>query len=155
MEINQMERTEELRLKNAEKNYETTGPRTFDNPPWLKWGDEKYWIEGKVTKTFNPGHGICVEMNIEEVREKGQIFAHGTNDNNEKYQVAVQPNMAVALPVHSASLKGQINEGDEGKKFHIAFEGWIKSKKNEGYKFRAFSVFELKDDDILPSDLPF
>lgn len=141
-----MSRTDELRHGGGRERGGGGGGGT----PFVKWGDAYTWIEGKITGTFTTKYGLTATFAVTGVHENG-VTAAGRDEEGEKFSVNVEAGMEVNVGLSSAALQDLIEEGDVGKSFHVAFEGWEEGKAS-GNRYRVFAVIELTDRDDAGDD---
>ena len=132
-----MSRTDDIRQQGGKERGGMAG-----GSPFVKWGDDYVWLEGRIDGTFNTKYGLAATMMISAVHDGGLIAA-GKNEEGEDYTATVNPGELVNVGLASAALQGKIEEGDVGKSFHIAFEGWEHPKG--GNRYRVFAVIELTE----------
>jgi len=131
-----MSRTEQLRHGGGRERGGSGG-----GAPFVKWGDDYAWFEGRVVSTFETKYGLAAVMEISDVGG-GTLRAEGKDEDGEDTSTTVTPGTEVAIGTQSATLQGKIEQGDVGKHFHVAFEGWEQGKQN---KYRVFTVIELTE----------
>ena len=132
-----MSRTDDIRQRGGKERGGMVG-----GTPFVKWGDDYSWIEGRIEGTFNTKYGLAGTFKVSGIHEGG-LTAQGKNDEGEDYTQSVRSGDLVNVGLASAALQGKIEEGDVGKAFHIAFEGWEHPKG--GNRYRVFAVIELTE----------
>ena len=141
-----MGRTDDLRQGGGKERGGMVG-----GTPFLKWGDDYAWLEGRIEGTFNTKYGLAATFKVSAVHDGG-LIAQGKNDDGEDYTESVVAGALINVGLASAALQGKIEEGDVGKAFHIAFEGWEAPKG--GNRYRVFAVIELTERDQGAPDNP-
>lgn len=131
-----MSRTEDLRQGGGRERGGSGG-----GAPFVKWGDEYAWFEGRVVSTFETKYGLAAVMEISDIGG-GMLRAEGKDEDGEDVSTTVTPGKEVAVGTQAATLQGKIEKDDIGKSFHVAFEGWEQGKQN---KYRVFTVIELTE----------
>lgn len=150
-----MSRTDELRKHGGR---ERAGSGTGGSHPFVKWGEEYAWLEGRLIDTWEGQFGLTGVMEISAVGA-APLSATGKDEDGKEFTVQVVAGETVNVGFNHSSLQGKITDEDEGKNWHIAFEGWQKSKST-GNRFRVFAVIELTERETVPADdddsgLPF
>ena len=143
-----MSRTDELRSGGAKERGGGGGL------PFVKFGDEYSWVEGKITDIWTGKYGDVAVFTI--TAASGALQAVGKDEDGKEYRVKVEEGIEVNLGLNHAALDGRIVAEDQGKTMHVAFEGWGETKA--GQRFRQFAVLELELELNQPqpddSDLP-
>lgn len=134
-----MSRTEELRQGGGRERGGAGG-----GAPFVKWGDEYTWVEGKMTGSFQTKYGLAVTLDVTGVHSGG-LQAQGRDEEGNNFTDEVRAGEPVNIGTQSAALQGKITEDDVGKHFHVAFEGW--EHPQGGNRYRVFSVIEITPDD--------
>lgn len=138
-------RTDDIRQRGGKERGGMVG-----GTPFLKWGDDYAWIEGRIEGTFETKYGLAATFKVSAVHEDG-LMAQGKDDDGEEYTAPVTPGTLVNVGLASAALQGKIEKTDVGKAFHIAFEGW--EHPSGGNRYRVFAVIELTERDP-PASVP-
>jgi hypothetical protein len=141
-----MSRTDEIRGKGRERQ----GTGGGGGAPFVKWGDSYTWLEGKVVGTWEGKYGLSATIDVTNVSEHG-LIATGKTEDGQPYTENVRAGAEVNIGLNSATLDGKIEKGDEGKAFHIAFEGW-EQPKGGGNRYRIFAVIELTEREDAPGE---
>jgi len=142
-----MSRTDDVRARGQERG----GTGGGGGSPFIKWGDEYRWVEGKVTSVWEGKYGYSATMDVTDVAAKG-LEAVGRDEDGNKTTERVRAGMEVNVGLNSSTLEGKIVPDDVGKAFHVAFEGWEQAKGG-GNRYRIFTVIELTERDA-PKDNP-
>ena len=130
-----MSRTDEARGRGKERGGSGGGA------PFIKWPETYTWVEGKVVGSFETKYGLAVTLKVSAIHDSG-LEAHGKDDDGKEYTQPVSVGEQVNLGTQAATLRDKITKEDEGKSFHVAFEGWAQGMEN---KYRAFTVVELTE----------
>lgn len=130
-------RTEELRTKGGSERGGSGG----GGSPFVRWGDDYGWLEGKMTGSFDTKYGLAVTLKVTRVCEAG-LESQGRNEDGKDYTDAVRVGEEVNIGTQPTTLREKITKEDVGKTFHVAFEGWEQGKQN---KYRVFTVIELTE----------
>lgn len=131
-----MSRTNDLRQGGGRERGGSGG-----GSPFVKWGENYAWLEGRVTGAFETQYGLAVVLKITDVGGD-MLRAEGKDEDGEDISTTVTPGKEVAIGTQSATLREKIVAEDVGKSFHVAFEGWEQGKQN---KYRIFTVIELTE----------
>lgn len=133
-----MTRTSDIRGRGRERQGSGGGSGT----PFVKWGDDYAWLEGKVTNTWEGRYGLSATIEVTKVGG-AEIRAKGRTEDGELIDERVGARSEVNVGLNFATLKDKITEDDEGAEFHIAFESW-EEPKGGGDRYRIFAVVELE-----------
>lgn len=133
-----MSRTDTLRQGGGKERGGMVG-----GTPFVKWGDDYTWIEGRVEGTFETKYGLAATFKVSAVHDGG-LTAHGKNEDGEEFTLSIRSGDSVNVGMASAALKDKIEAGDVGKRFHVAMEGW-EHPKGGGNSYRIFAVIELTE----------
>lgn len=131
-----MSRTDEVRDRGRERGGSGGGA------PFVKWGEDYAWLEGRVVGSFQTKYGLAVTFDVTGTGGAG-LEAQGRDDDGEQFTTSVKAGDQVNFGTQSAALQGKIVAEDEGKAFHVAFEGWEHPKG--GNRYRVFTVIELEE----------
>lgn len=142
-----MSRTDELRQGGGR---ERAGSGSDGSHPFVKWGEDYAWLEGRLIDTWEGTYGLTGVMEI-TATGAAPLSAKGKNDDGNEYTVPVKVGDTVNVGFNHSSLQGKITADDKDKNWHIAFEGWQKSKST-GNRFRIFAVIELTERATVPAD---
>lgn len=105
------------------------------NAPFVKWGDNRSYVEGRVLNLWESQYG----MNARIAVEKASSGLEASSGKGEP-RVRVEPGMEVNVGLNYTALAG-LTEDQVGHDVHVAFEGWVESKSGNDY--RNFRVFDL------------
>ena len=135
-------RTEEIRAAGAvARTKEVTADASGHYPepaPYIKWGDEYAWVEGKAEALWDSpkGYGESCTLDLTSCSEN-LVGKLGTEI------VAIKGGERANVGLGSATLKGTITAEDveQGKHFHVAFLRW--QEPANGNRYRVFAVLEV------------
>ena len=136
---NPVSRTDDLRAGGAS---ERAGSGGSGGAPFVKWGDDYGWVEGKITGTFKTKYGLAGTMMVGSVCDGG-LETQGVDDEGNRFQGTVRVGANVNIGLGMATLEDKITQEDKGKSFHVAFEGW--EHPQGGSRYRIFTVVELEE----------
>lgn len=139
-----MSRTDEVRGRGRERGGSGAG-----GAPFVRWGDSYAWVEGRVAGSFSTKYGLAVTIDLSNVGG-APLEAQGRDEEGADFTVGIKSGMRVNVGTQSTTLTGKITAEDEGKNFHVAFEGWEEPKG--GNRYRVFSVIELTERDAPEED---
>lgn len=111
-------RTEELKKQGAE----VRGNNNEEGSPFVRWPEEPAYVEGEVIDVWNSKHGAVVTVKVAQSSDNLSIDAESVN-----------------VGLSHKMLEDAIRHSDIGGVFHIAFDGWGKSKSS-GNRYRLFTV---------------
>jgi hypothetical protein len=139
-------RTQELQGRARERKSSGGG-----GTPFVRWADSYAWVEGKMVGSFDTKYGLAATI---EVTNTGgsPLSALGKDEEGNDFTVKVEPGIRVNIGTGAALLSGTITKEDEGKSFHVAFEGWEKPKGKNQY--RIFKVFDMSDREPAKAGAP-
>lgn len=129
-----MSRTDQLRRGGARERGGGGG-----GAPFVKWPDRYSWVEGRVVTTWEGKYGLSATVEVTVVSDGLQ--AKGKTEDGEPFIRPITPGVEVNVGLNYATLEGTIKPDDEGKYFHVAFEGWGETKN--GDRYRVFAVLEV------------
>ena len=128
-----MTRTDELRHGGAR----SLGGGT--RAPFVVWGDEYSWVEGRVVELWDGKHGAVARFRV--TAASPNLRAQLGSDQ-EAVVERVESGQDVNVGLGYASLEGAIDDSQIGAVVHVAFERWEKTKS--GQRFRQFTVLEIE-----------
>ncbi len=135
-------RTAELEQRGAHERAGSGGDGDFAPKPFVKWPQQESetqyaYVEGEITDWWEAKYGPVATMMVHraldvrgELREEGEI---------ERMDIGVD--MEVNVPLNK-TLQEKLSESDKGSVFHIAYEGWAKSKDGTR-SYRILKVYEV------------
>jgi len=113
-----------------------------DGAPFVKWGDDYAWVEGKVLNLWTGQYGENARVSVTDYSE--QLRAKHDKDTP---AVNVTQGMEVNVGLNYAALEG-IGPEQVGAVVHVAFEGWGETRA--GNNFRMFKVYEITPSELKP-----
>jgi hypothetical protein len=135
-----MTRTNELRQAGALRRGEPKGNERallLEPTPFVKWPAEEHaWVEGEVKGLWSGNYGENVTLTV--TGHSNELMGK-TRD----VEVSIVTEMEVNVGLNPSTLRDTITDADEGKRLHIAFEGWKEPANGSGNRYRLFTVLEI------------
>lgn len=131
-----MSRTDELKRGGATDRTGSGG-----GVPFVKWDEDYAWVEGDVKNVWTGQYGDSATMEVTNV-SPGLRFK-GKDEDGREVQGAVKVGDEINVGLNSAALEGTITKDDQGKSFHVAFEGWQEPKRVGANRYRVFTVLDI------------
>lgn len=126
-----MSRTDELMQGGARSRTGRGG-----GAPFVKWGDDPAWVEGKVLDIWEGKYGMAARVYVADCSDN--LEAGGKDEMG-----PVEKETEVNIGLNYAALEDSVTEEDRGAGLHFAFTGWGKTK--DGTRFREFAVLEVPE----------
>ncbi len=130
-------RTEELKERGANR---VSGGGS--DAPFIKWpektGKHYAYIEGRSLSVWEGKFGAVLTMTADHGEA---IRAVTSTEDGEPETVKLEPGMKVNVGLNYSSLKDFVPRVEIGHEYHIAFNGWEKSRG--GNTYRVFEVLDM------------
>ena len=147
-----MSRTDELRQGGAQDRTGGGG----GGAPFVKWGNDYAWIEGKLEKIWQTKFGDTALLTVSSASSR--LPTKGKTEDGTIIEDYATEGKSANVGLNSSALEGRLTSQDEGENVHIAFEGWQEPKNIGGNRYRLFTVLVLSGrpgpDSVDIGDLP-
>lgn len=108
--------------------------------PFVKWGDDYAWAEGRVVSVWPGKYGDVATLELTAV-SRNLVTLEGAGEDRRRVQVGPGDRLNVGL--NYTALEG-VGREQEGRLVHVAFVGWEESRS--GDRYRRFEVLEAPED---------